>query len=170
VKLTLFNVQSLSSAGSYHLQTACAQNNLTAHVSSKLSGSQIVCPMHLFITGHNVIPFPRMSKLKDPFKAIQHFVHETDIIYNWIKTCHGDRLLCVLYGISHQYSADISAQLDNDWNHFTKSAKRSISQESTFANLWFKFPPEIPLLAEFLLLENSYITAFDDLMLIDQLS
>jgi len=35
-----------------------------------------------------------------------------------IKLCRVDRLPYVLYRIRYQYSADILAQLDNDWNYF----------------------------------------------------
>jgi len=33
-----------------------------------------------------------------------------------IKVHHVDCLPCELYGIWHQHSTDILAQLDNDWN------------------------------------------------------
>jgi len=49
----------------------------------------------------------------------------------------------VLYGIEHQYNADIWFQLDNDWNYFiAKSAKISVFKHSECANLWFQFPSE----------------------------
>jgi len=36
-----------------------------------------------------------------------------------INVCHAGCLLYALYGICHQYSTDISAWLDNDWNYFS---------------------------------------------------
>ena len=47
-----------------------------------------------------------------------------------IKLCHVARLPYAFYGIWHQYSANMSAWLDSDWNYFyLKSAKKSIFQQ-----------------------------------------